>query len=378
MRILFSKVCSGQAGSNKMQAKRGYPPTATAPSSFRLPSSSRKMVRRLRAAAHFTGGYLARGRPVQVLCSLLVLVGIQGCGPGENRTEVILKGHTCGVDAVAFSADGQVLASAGADGAIRIWDVPTGQERAHLQGHTEPVWGITFSPDGKTLAAGSRDGTVKLWEVATWLVRITLHGHTDWVRSVVFLGDGGELLSAAIDGTLVLWNLAEVQGRTFGEPESSCWTMAVAPNGKLLAAVSQDGSISIWDVATGRKLATYPSDRICVAAVAFTPDSQRLAAARMDGTVKLWDVLPGKAPLIFRAHAANANAVAFSPDGRILATGGSDGTINLWDTATVASRGTLTGHTHGISSLVFAPGGRTLASGSWDKTVRLWDLTSDK
>jgi WD40 repeat protein len=219
---------------------------------------------------------------------------------------------------------------------------------------------------------------VKLWDVATWLVRFTLHGHTGWVRSVVFLGVDGELLSAATDGTLVRWNLAKAQGRAFGEPQSSIWTMTLAPNGKSLATVSENGSVSIWDVATERKLATYPGDRIGVAAVAFTPDSQRLGAARMDGTVKLWDVLSGKELLTFRAHAANAKAVAFSPDGRILATGGSDGTINLWDATTLAPRGTLTGHTHGISSLVFAPRGQTLASGSWDKTVRLWDLSIDE
>ena len=79
------------------------------------------------------------------------------------------------------------------------------------------------------------------------------------------------------EGTLRLWNLANGEGRTFGEQESSCWTMALAPDGKLLATASEDGSVSIWDVATESKLATYPGNLICVAAVAFSPDSKSLA-----------------------------------------------------------------------------------------------------
>jgi hypothetical protein len=108
---------------------------------------------------------------------------------------------------VAFSPDGQTLASASSDETIRLWEVATGQPiGAPLAGHTDWVRSVAFSPDGQTLASASDDDTIRLWEVATGQpIGAPLAGHTDWVNSVAFSPDGQTLASGSLDGTVRLW-----------------------------------------------------------------------------------------------------------------------------------------------------------------------------
>ena len=112
--------------------------------------------------------------------------------------------------------------------------------------------------------------------------------------------------------------------------------------------------------------------------VAFSPDGKTLASGSRDGSIKLWDVTSGKNIATLKGHADVINSVAFSPDGKTIASGSFDKTVKLWDVASGKNTATLEGHTHWVFSVAFSPDGKTLASGSRDGSIKLWDLDAGK
>lgn len=196
--------------------------------------------------------------------------------------------------------------------------------------------GVAFSPDGKTLAsAGGTDYLVKLWDVATGRELNTLAGHKDAVTSV-----------------------------------------AISPDGKIVASGSWDGTVRFWDAATGKALRTATA-QASVNGIAFSPDGKTIASAHDDQTIVLWDVATGK-KLNSRAANGNPTAIAFAPDGKTVASAhweGTRGRIVLWDVATWKVRQTFPDVHDSIVGLAFSPDGKTLVS-TGGATVTLWNASS--
>ncbi len=154
-------------------------------------------------------------------------------------------------------------------------------------------------------------------------------------------------------------------------------SVSFSPDGTLAAGLA-DGSVELWGVESGARIATLRhSDRGRVTVV-FSPDGTRLASGSDDGTLKLWDVSARTGVATLEGHTGAVNSVAFSPDGVTLASGSDDGTLKLWDMATQAEVATLRGHTKGVSSMAYSPKGDRLASAGryGDGTVILWDVTA--
>jgi WD40 repeat protein len=311
-----------------------------------------------------------------------------------GQESLTLKGQTGPVVSVAFSPDGNRLASGGGvwdgpkhqwvSGEVKVWDAATGQQTRTLQAHTGEVCCVAFSPDGKRLA--SAGAGVKVWDAATGQESLTLNWQ---VFTVAFSPDGQRLASASYDGTVMVWDAATGrESLTLKGQTGPVLSVAFSPDGKRLASGSggwdaqnrQLGELKVWDAATGQQTLTLKGHTGQVSSVAFSPDGKRLASASFDQTVKVWDAATGQESLTLEGHTGPVVSVAFSPDGKRLASGGGElgkpGEVKVWDAATGHVSLTLQGHTGQVLSVAFSPDAKRLASGSWDGTVKVWDAAT--
>ncbi|KAL5313471.1 hypothetical protein ACEPPN_019204 [Leptodophora sp. 'Broadleaf-Isolate-01'] len=288
-----------------------------------------------------------------------------------------LSGHSRSVMAVAFSSNGALLASASVDNTVKLWDVRSGVEKQTLKSHSGPVSAVAFSLDDALLASASHDNTVKLWDTRSGVEKQTFHGHSMPVNAIAFSSDDALLASASHDYTVKLWDVRlGAKKQTLEGHSRSVNAVAFSSNGTLLASASSDCTIKLWDSRLGTEKQTLKGHSGSVTALAFSSDGAFLASASFDKTVKLWDVRSAAEKQTFNGHSAWVMAVAFSSDDALLASASHDCTVKLWDVRSAAEKQTLDGHSESVEAMVFSSDGALLASASDDCTVKLWDARS--
>jgi len=325
-----------------------------------------------------------------------------------------------GIGAVAFGPDGRSLIGGAADGAVRLWDVEAGTQRAAgPPGHGRPITDLGLSADGRLLATLGADQLVRLWRLETphplarsWSIPGTR------ARGLAIAPDGGAVAAGDDAGTVRLWKTdGAAPPRDLAGHGGGVWALAFSRDGTRLATGDRAGTVRLWDLAAGAEVwrsapgagavwwLGFAGDRLVSAAetavsvhdgrtgavertmtrvggritrAALSPDDGRLAVTASDGRVTVFDVAAGS---VLHAIAAEDDVVwsaAFSRDGRRLATASSDEVVGLWDSVTGQRLATLTGHAGGATDLAFLADGATLAVLDRRGGLHWWDTATGR
>ncbi len=294
--------------------------------------------------------------------------------------------HEGPVRTVAFSSDGNRVASGGQDNVVRIWHLSSNQAGKVLRGHASHVRDCVFSSDGQQLLSAGRDGFVKLWQPSEYDETLALGaaagvGHADAVLAARFSRDGRQVVTASRDRTAALWDVAGLNKiQQFSEGHSFLASSAqFFADGTRLATGAGDGTTRIWNVAAGTEVLEIEATG-SMAVLDVSPDGRWIATGSVGNDAMVWDTQTGKRLAVLQGHESVVTAICFAPSGQLLATGDERGLCQFWHYDADANQWTpgaqLRGHSRMISALAFVEDGQRLVSASGDNTCGQWDVAT--
>jgi len=327
------------------------------------------------------------------ICFLLLLVFdfVSIFGQSENPEPYkILKGHKHKINDICFNKTGDLLASAGWDNTVRIWDMNKYQEKFVLLGHKDNVCGVMFSPDDKFLISGAMDASMIIWDVATGrkIKKMTVEPKQAKLKGIIseldfelpnsigpgVLNPSGDLLFAgSTDGLIRIFDMNKFAfiDTLYGH-KGPVSNFAISANGKLMATGSWQNELVIWELETLKIVHYIKTKNNSAYSLKFMNNDTQLFSAG-DNSINIWNIESETIIKTFEGQ-TGMQECKFSPDGKYLASCAEDYTVWLRDFGTEEVIWKYRGPKMEISTLDFSPDGKYLAVGTPESDILIWKL----
>ncbi|KAF7820574.1 angio-associated migratory cell protein [Senna tora] len=294
-------------------------------------------------------------------------------GQGDWASE--LQGHKDSVSSLAFSYDGQLLASGSLDGIVQVWDA-SGIHKGTLEGPGGGIEWLRWHPRGHLLLAGAEDSTVWMWNADRGAFLNTFAGHGGSVTCGDFTPDGKIICTGSEDATLRIWNpksgenLNVVRGHPYHTEGLTC--MSISSSSTLALTGSKDGSVHVVNITTGKVISSLASHSDSIECVGFAPSDSWAAIGGLDQRLVVWDIEHS----LSRSTCDHEDGVTcLAWVGAVhVATGCVDGIVRLWDSRSGECVRTFMGHSDAIQSISVSANRDYIVSVSLDGTARVFEL----
>jgi WD40 repeat protein len=312
----------------------------------------------------------------------------------ESHAEAVLGHSRSEINSAIFSSDGRLAATAGDDGAARVWDVTNGRVLHRFDPGPGRVTDVAFSPDAQKLLTATSEKSIVLWGLDTGVKARTFHGLRGSIESVDISPTGSLVAAAGRRGAMV-WREDGHPISAFEKHQATIWAIDFSPDGRELVTADADGVIRIWDARTGTQTNLLSLQGQAgiepgtdATSAEFSPSGRFVLTAGDDGAARIWNLATGRVELLMQASTGPTRTASFSADGLRIVTASLDGNARVWRAERVASQGSEARQAQPLITLR-APSGQVLSAsfGQDDHTIitaesngaaRIWSTASEE